>query len=545
MYIFSIFPFLQGINQLHIVFILDVLMCGVLLYKIHVNKQLIIPKDIKFTAILIWCFCYLLTVFTAVDGKFAFLGFLKFLTVPLFLILLGQYKLDEKKRDKLFYMIPKIGAIMMAIILLALLIGQAGIFFNENRLAGFFTYANSFAMFLLIGIVIMGFRSELKWYDYAINILLTIGIILTNSRSMMIIFAFAYLLVIIFSKKNRKQNLITAIILFAFAIVTNIVMNKFGVSNRLSTTSAGASEWVLRLLYYKDAIKMFKQNLLGYGYMAWSYMQESFQTGAYDARFLHNALLQVIFDAGVIAGVMIIFVFIKGFFEKSTTARDRILMIIILGHSLIDFDIEFLAITLVLFATLHFKEEYAVKQKALINSTVGICIAVYSYFSIAMIAIEMGDYHFANSMYPYSVSLNSEFATTNNYQNKLKLAEELYKENKYFTENLYFLSDHYQQLGDYDKALIYEKQAVSNKKYTMMNYIEYTSFLSDAIRYYRSGGDSEKMSSYIEEVLNVETMIDDVLENSDELAFKIEHKPRLDMPEEMKEYIEQMKKYRL
>jgi len=193
MYIFSIFPFLQGINQLHIVFILDVLMCGVLLYKIHVNKQLIIPKDIKFTAILIWCFCYLLTVFTAVDGKFAFLGFLKFLTVPLFLILLGQYKLDEKKRDKLFYMIPKIGAIMMIIILFVLLIGQADVFFNENRLAGFFTYANSFAMFLLIGIVIMGFRSELKWYDYAINILLTIGIILTNSRSMMIIFAFAYL----------------------------------------------------------------------------------------------------------------------------------------------------------------------------------------------------------------------------------------------------------------------------------------------------------------------------------------------------------------
>lgn len=66
----------------------------------------------------------------------------------------------------------------------------------------------------------------------------------------------------------------------------------------------------------------------------------------------------------------------------------------------------------------------------------------------------------------------------------------------------------------------------------------YTSFLSDAIRYYRSVGDKEKMNVYIEEVLNVETMINDVLENSDELAFKIEHKARLDMPEEMKEYIE-------
>ena len=51
------------------------------------------------------------------------------------------------------------------------------------------------------------------------------------------------------------------------------------------------------------------------------------------------------------------------------------------------------------------------------------------------------------------------------------------------------------------------------------------------------------MNIYIQEVLNVETMINDVLENSDELAFKIEHKPRLDMPEEMKEYIEQIRNY--
>ena len=77
----------------------------------------------------------------------------------------------------------------------------------------------------------------------------------------------------------------------------------------------------------------------------------------------------------------------------------------------------------------------------------------------------------------------------------------------------------------------------------MLNYIEYTSFLNDAIRYYRVIDDNEKMNKYIQEVLNVETMINSVLENSDKLAFEIEHKPRLDMPEEMKEYIEQMRNY--
>jgi len=38
-------------------------------------------------------------------------------------------------------------------------------------------------------------------------------------------------------------------------------------------------------------------------------------------------------------------------------------------------------------------------------------------------------------------------------------------------------------------------------------------------------------------------MIENAKQTSDELAYKIQHKPRLDMPEELEKYIEQMKEF--
>lgn len=42
------------------------------------------------------------------------------------------------------------------------------------------------------------------------------------------------------------------------------------------------------------------------------------------------------------------------------------------------------------------------------------------------------------------------------------------------------------------------------------------------------------MKMDVNKLCNIEVMIENVRQASDELAYKIQHKPRLDMPEEMK-----------
>ena len=333
---------------------------------------------------------------------------------------------------------------------------------------------------MLIGIIITGFKKELKLIDFVVINLLLIGVLLTNSRAIMIITAFAYLLIIVFNKGSRKKNFVNLGIMIALVLAVTFIMKNFGVSNRIS--SGNSSEWLLRILYYKDALRMAAKNIFGHGYMAWWYMQEGLQTGAYDAQFVHNGLLQIVVDVGVVPALLIVITFIMGFFDKKVTARDRVLMLIILGHSLIDFNMEFLVITLVLFMTLEFGKKQELTKTSNIKTTFFLCGLIYAFFALVTIFNNFGQYELANSMFPYSIALNKELEVANNSQ-KIEIAEMLYKKNKYFLNASVILSQKEQYLGNYEKANEYEEWIVRNKKYTMLNYIQYVQFLEKAINF--------------------------------------------------------------
>jgi len=542
MYLLSIFPFLQGINELHIVFLLDIVLLSLLFYKVCKNKKLILTKDIKFILILIWSVSYLITTFYSVDTELAFLGFLKFFTVPIFILLIMQYEYSEDKRNKCFEAIGKIGAVMVIICLLAILINK-DLFFYQNRLGGFFDYANSFAMFLLVGLISIGFKKDFKLIDYFIMSLLVIGIILTNSRSLLIITVVSYISILIFSKTSKKVKILNSVILLIVGISVVFIAGLFGVNNRIATTSGNSSEWLLRILYYKDALRLISQNIFGYGHMAWWYMQEGFQTGVYDAQYVHNGLLQVAIDAGIIPALLIVVIFIKAFFEKNRNVRDKILMVVILGHAFIDFDMEFLAILLPLFMTLRFDKKFSIKEIVLAKVGAGILIAVYSFFGLVTFLGNAGLYDKANSIFAYSFNLDKQLQNEVNSENVVLVAQNLYDKNKYFINAAKVLSQKEQAENNYEKAHEYELWIVKNKKYTMRNYIEYVSFLEEAIKYYYSIDDIKEVKKYIGRLNEVEVMVNTVKETSDELAYKIQHKPRLDIPEEVTKYIEAMNEF--
>ena len=119
----------------------------------------------------------------------------------------------------------------------------------------------------------------------------------------------------------------------------------------------------------------------------------------------------------------------------------------------------------------------------------------------------------------------------------------MYRKNKYFLNASVLLSQREQYLEQYNKACEFEEWIVKNKKYTMLNYIKYAQFLEETINYYYHIGDIKTMKVYVDKICEISQIIENVKKLSDELAYKIHHKPRLDMPEEMELYIEQMKEF--
>ena len=67
--------------------------------------------------------------------------------------------------------------------------------------------------------------------------------------------------------------------------------------------------------------------------------------------------------------------------------------------------------------------------------------------------------------------------------------------------------------------------------------------MEQAIKYYYSINEFDEVKKYVERLNDVKKMVEEVKENSDELAYKIAHKPRLDIPEAVISYINSMNEF--
>jgi len=540
MIIILIFPFFKGISDFHIAFIMDAILLIGLIYKIIKNGFIRYTVDFKFIAIVAFSLSYLIVSIYAVDKTDALLGFFKFATIPVFLFLVMQYNLTRSEKNKLLNTVSYSGAIMVILGLVFFAFGYTKMFHN-NRFSGFFAYANSFAMWLLMGIIITACKDKLKWYDFVILNVLMIGIILTNSRAIIILSIAVYIAIILFNKTIRKDLIKNAGIMVVVGAITYFILTKFGIFSRIVTGTS--SEGLLRLLYYKDALRMIKENIFGYGYFAWWNMQPSFQTGVYYARYIHNSFLQVVFDVGIIPALLIVYIFVSGFFDKKSTLTEKILMFIVLGHSLIDFDIEFMAITMILFLTLNFDKQKTVSHTKVIKISTGVFLAFYMYFGAVTFAQNIGKYDIANKIYPYwSNTLEAELGSIKDFDEKVVRARKVMKLNKYYRQPYYVISEYYQRKNNYKKAHEYEKEVLAIRKYDKAMYLKYINFLLEAIQVSILQKDNESIKFYSKEIVEVKDKINNVIEESDELAFEIEHKPDLELDEEILDMIEKLKK---
>jgi O-antigen ligase len=161
-------------------------------------------------------------------------------------------------------------------------------------------------------------------------------------------------------------GIVGALLIFADTGASKLLPEN--VRTRLANINFAQHSVLERGTFYKDAIKVFKDYpLLGAGGGAWSALYEKYQSNPYISRQAHNFFLQYLVEVGIIGLLIfllflgaVFYLFIRKYINNQSETKDShflffIIAVSLLIHSLIDFDLSYVYLGILLFLGYGFK----------------------------------------------------------------------------------------------------------------------------------------------------------------------------------------------
>jgi hypothetical protein len=158
-------------------------------------------------------------------------------------------------------------------------------------------------------------------------------------------------------------GVIGAILIFSDTGVKNLLPDN--VRTRIGNINFQQNSVLERGTFYKDAVKLWTDYpILGAGGGAWASLYEKYQNNPYTSRQAHNFALQYLVEAGALGFLAFIsfviavsFFYIRSYIKNSQEKRDLhflffIIVISLLAHSMIDFDLSYVYMGAILFLSL-------------------------------------------------------------------------------------------------------------------------------------------------------------------------------------------------
>lgn len=538
--IFLLMPFCYGIFPIWSLCLLGIICSIGIIYKYKKNNKIVMPKGISIYLIVFYLISFLITEFVAIDKGMNILAFIKNIPILLFIVLLAQYDETEETKNRHFYMISISGVASVIFSLFLMLIPNSNVFLG-GRLHGIFYYANSYGLFLLLGVLVLYFKNEKKWYDYLMLLPLFAGIILTNSRAIIVMTIVFSIISIFFNKSHIKSIAISTVSFIMLFVGAYFIAN---MEKRVSADMLSSSEFVSRIIYYEDAFNIIKSHPFGIGYEGFWYEQAKEQTAIYDTKFVHSSIVQVLLDVGWLPALALVILLGMTFFDKNQTAFNRIIMLAILGHSIIDLDLEYIYFILIIATFINYKN-IVIKDKKLIYIPSLTLTVIFSWIFIGDTFYQIKDYKNAETVIPFhSDAIQELLYTVENEKEQLNYANKILDLNKNVSGAYEAFRNDAVKNNEYESALEYEKERLSLNKYKINNYLEYASLISDAIAYYNKNDvekNLDKIKYCLNEAIGIETSIKTVLDKTNPLCYKTIHTPELDMPQGLVDFIEKCK----
>lgn len=527
-------PFLWGLFYEFTVFICACLLLAGTWVIIRKQNKFVFFRTYTNIAFIIFTAGYWVSICFAIDKGLAFIGALKF-TVPL-IFLLFLMQIENDRREECVKAIPKIGIIMLIISVIAgFFEGSRDYFFQAGRLGGFFQYSNTMALFLLIGMILLCFEEKKNRKIWAEIILLVAGILLTGSRTVFFMML-AFFLFICIRERNMQKNIIG--LLGIVLIVTSIyvfVTGDYQNIGRYLSSSMESSTLLGRILYNIDGLRLLSNHLGGVGYKGYSILQPLIQTGVYTTAFVHNDWLQLALDAGVITAIAFGLAVIGSIISKDTKVPNKVVLIAISLHMLLDFDLQYLVIfgvLLLMFPLERGKREWELKKTKIAILPLGV---LYGYLAIAYFFNHVGLYEEADKLYPYDSQIKEVcMMNSSSMAEAENIADEILELNQYSYAAWNIKAVAELEKENYAGMIACKKKGLAITRYDILEYQDYIVMLSKAIN--ASTGDEKE--NYISDLLCVEKQIQDVLGQTNNLAYRIKDKPELELSQEYKEFIE-------
>ncbi|MBR6835055.1 MAG: O-antigen ligase family protein [Oscillospiraceae bacterium] len=525
----AVIPFFTGIFHEWQSAILALALLGILIFEALKNKKLEIDYGLPLLFAALVVGLHALSGIWAVDKGMVWLGVVKFLPLPLFV-------LAASRKEDLLRFVPLSGAVMTIVsICLSPIEALKGHITVSGRLGGFFEYPNAFAMFLLACLILVLFKEKINLTDWIFAVIYLAGIALSGSRT---VFALTALTAIVFiiTVKDKKIKLISIAVLAAGAVLAG-----FYVSRKLSSLS-NMSTFYGRFLYFADALPVILKHPLGLGYYGYYYSQGSFQTGVYSVIHIHNDLLQIFLDIGWAPAILAIVMVVKAFYKADF--RNKVLLAMLTLHLLFDFDMQFISMAVLYLTVVINSSKTKTKElpsnKVLIPLAVATpVIAVFSLiFGMASFFNYTRNYEQAVKFYPnYTEVQKSLLFTSQSNEEMNAIADKLIKNNP----NLSIANDAKARVafsnGDIVSMMTYKETAIKNNKYDLSEYLDYIDMLSYAISLYAGSGDMDSAEYCMDRCIRLEADLRAVEAGTSDLGWKIDDKPDLTLPAEYSEYI--------
>jgi hypothetical protein len=343
---------------------------------------------------------------------------------------------------------------------------------------------------------------------------------------------------------NRKTlwylvPLLVGGILFAVAVM---LWGKDTVLYRYLNISLTESTFVGRILYAVDALPLLLRYPFGMGYMGYYYIQSSVQTGLYSVMYAHNDLLQLFLDVGLIPGTLFLIAICSYLRKKETNPKNKIIVGTILLHCLLDFDLQFILMFLLLTYLMDDATAKTVNLKCLwVKAGAGVMVAVSVYMSIPLLAAHMDCRQLADAMYPFHT------------QNQLKMLEQetdiasadaLSK--KIMSRNTacyvpYIIQSQcaYSQ-GDFLSVMTNKRLVLQKAPFCYEEYVQYCLMLINGAKAYLQNGDVESAEVCHRELCEVVLQLANTKDKISILGSMIKDQPRFDLPEEIQSYVNQI-----
>lgn len=540
-HIFMFLSFLLlGLIDEYLSCVVSIVLCIYLGYILSKKRKLVFYLNITSVTILVFVLSYAASVLWAVDYGAAIIGFFKFMPLLLFLIVLMQLENDS---DDYLKIIPYIASGMTIISTILMQIPSLEKWFSvAGRLSGFFQYSNTFALFLLIALIIDVTKKEYKRHDLLIIFILLFGIVYSGSRTVFVLMLISIFILILFwkNKKIKLTLFITFITIISGVLIYVSMTGDIQTIGRFLTISLTESTFVGRLLYYMDAIPVILSHPFGLGYLGYYYIQESIQTGVYSVMFIHNDFLQFILDIGWIPALLVIVTIIKAFFKKGSSLRKRLLLFVISAHCCLDFDLQYIAMFMLLLIVLDYKDGKVInisltkKQSYVMLSVISILCA---YIGFAQFLSNFNFTALSTRLYPWNTQDHLELLANEGSE---ELADKIIKQNPYISVAYSIKADYAYENGDLEKIIEYQNKAMDLSRYYDFEYIKYSYMLMNCADYYIENNNYEKANTCLHELRNIVNRIDERTSQMSKLGKMIKDQPTTELPEDIVQYIEEL-----